>query len=104
MQTHHQDGDGRRGIQIDGDRALAAQGFHQNVVDDLDDLLAGGDGGQYLRPDRAFPHFQDEIAHHGQRDVGIQQREANLPQGFAHIGFAQRATAAQLVEHPRKLV
>ena len=36
--------------------------------------------------------------HHGQRHVGVQQREADLAQRVVDVGLAQRAAAAQPVE------
>ena len=39
----------------------------------------------------------------GKRHVGIQQGQADFPQGLGHVGFAQRAAAAELVENLRKL-
>jgi hypothetical protein len=68
------------------------------VMDDLDDLLAGGDrfgdrcaGGLLL--DRL-----DELARHGQRDVGLQQRHAHLAHGGPHVILGQRALLGEPVE------
>ena len=35
----------------------------------------------------------DEVAHHGQGHVGVEQGEADLAQGLADVGFGQRAAA-----------
>ena len=104
LQTGHQDGHRRHGIQVDLDRTGAAKRLDQRVVDDLDDLLARRDRAQNLGADRAFAHLGDEIAHHFQRDVSLQERQANLAQRLGNIGLAQRASAAQLVEDPGQLV
>ena len=65
---------------------------------DLDDLLAGGDrfgdrlaGGLVL-------HRLDEIARHGQRDVGLQQRHAHFAQGGLDVVLGQRALLGQPVK------
>ena len=97
-------GIGAGGVQVERDRPFAAQRLDHHVVDDLDDLLAGGDRGQHLGPDRALAHLGDEVAHHRQRHVGIQQRQADLAQRLGDIGLGQRTAAAQPVEHPGKLV
>ena len=40
----------------------------------------------------------DEVAHHRQRDIGLEQRDADLAHRRADIVLAQRAAAAQPVE------
>ena len=100
----HQDRDRRRRVQVERHRALAAQRLDHHVVDDLDHLLAGRDRGQHLGAHRPFAHLGDEVAHHRQRHVGIQQRQADLAQRLGDVGLGQRAAAAQPVEHPGKLV
>ena len=67
-------------------------------MDDLDDLLARRDRAQDLLPDRAFAGLGDEVLHHGQGDVGLQEGDAHLAHGLLNVGLVQTATAAQLVE------
>ena len=45
--------------------------------------------------DGAFAHLGDEILHHRQRDIGLEQRDAHLAQGRVDIGLAQRAAPRQ---------
>ena len=97
-------GIGAGGVQVERDRALAAQRLDHHVVDDLDHLLAGRDRGQHLGADGPLAHLGDEVAHHRQRHVGVQQREADLAQRLGDVGLGQRAAAAQAVEHAGELV
>ena len=41
----------------------------------------------------------DEIAHHVERDVGLEQRAAHLAHRFGDVGLGQRALAGELVEN-----
>ena len=93
-------GIGAGGVQVQRHRALAAQRLDQRVVDDLDDHLAGRDGVQHLRADRALAHLGDEVLDHLQRHVGIEQRQADFAQRLGDVGLAQRPAAAQAVEDP----
>jgi hypothetical protein len=100
LQTDHQDRYRRRGIQIDRNRALTAKRLDHHVVDDLDDLLAGGDGGQHLRPHSALADLGDEVADDRECDVGVQQRQADFAQRFGDVGLVQRSASAEPVENP----
>ncbi len=104
LQADHQDRYRRRGVQVDRDGALAAQRLDHHVIDDLDDLLAGRDGGQDLGADGALAHLGDEVAHHGQRHVGVQQRQADFAECLGDVGLGQRTATAQAVEYPGQLV
>ena len=66
------------------------------LVDDLDDLLGRvqrtgdlGALGPLLDP-------RDERADHRQRDVGLQQRDADLARGGVDVGVGEPALAAQV--------
>ncbi len=98
LEADHQDGDRRRCVQVDGHRALAAQLLDHHVVDDLDHLLAGRDRIQHLGRKRALPDLADEVPYNGKGDVGVEQRHADLAEGFAHVGFVQPTAALQAVE------
>jgi hypothetical protein len=101
LQADHHDHHRRLGgeIQLLGDRAIpAAQHLDQLVVDDLDDLLARGDRAQHIVPDGLFGDRVDEAARDRQRHVGLEQRNAHLAHGIAHVLLAQRPAAAQAVK------
>ena len=104
LQADQQDRHRRGGVEVDRDGAGTAQLLDHLVVDDLDDLLAGRDGLQDLDADGAVADLGDEVAHHGQGDVGVQQREADFPQRLGDVHFVQRAPAAQAVEDAVELV
>jgi hypothetical protein len=50
----------------------------------------------------ALLHPANEIARHGQRDIGFQQRHAHLAQGGLDVVLAQRALLGQPVEDARE--
>ncbi len=67
-------------------------------MDDLDDLLAGGDRFGDGLSGCLFLHRLDEIARDGQRHVGLEQGDADLAQGGFHVVFAERALFGQAVK------
>jgi hypothetical protein len=54
-------------------------------MDDLDHLLPGGDRFGHRGAGRLGLHALDEVARHGQGDIGLQQRHAHLAQGGGHV-------------------
>ena len=81
---------------------VRAKHAHQLVMDDLDDHLAGRDGAHHLLADGLRLHRVGEVAHHVERDIGFEQRAANLAHRFSDVGLAQRALAGELVEDGAK--
>ena len=77
---------------------FGAEHLDERVVDDLDDLLARSDRAQNLLADRLLGRLVDELAHHRQRHVGLEQGDPDLAHRPAHVGLGQRAAAAQPVE------
>ena len=77
---------------------LPAEDRHQFLVDDLDDLLGRVERLADLRFGRPLLDPGDEAAHHGQCDVGLEQRDADLPRRGVHIRRGQPALAAQVLE------
>ncbi len=71
-------------------------------MDDLDDLLAGGDRLGDGLPGGLVLHALDEIAGDGKRDVGLQQGDAHLAQRGGDVGLGQRALLGQTVEDAAK--
>ncbi len=69
---------------------------------DLDDHLAGRDGTHHLLADRLGLNGVDEVAHHVERHVGLDESAAHLAHRLADIGLAQRALAGELVEDGAK--
>ena len=67
-------------------------------MDDLDHLLAGRDRADDVFADGARAHLVDEVLHHRQRHVGLDQGGAHFGQGGIDIGLGERAAPAKLVE------
>ena len=97
LQADHHDHRRRRDREVEP-RLLGAKHLDQRIVDDLDDLLARRDRAKHLLADRLLGRAVDELAHDRQRDVGLEQGDANLAHRAAHVGLVQRAAAAQAVE------
>ena len=93
LQTRHEN-DGRwlRGqIQI---ADAIAHGGGQLFVDDADQHLPGREAGEHFLPHGFFFDAGDKIAHHGQGNVGLQQRHADFAQHVLHIAFGDTSLAA----------
>ena len=65
---------------------------------DLDDHLARRDRAHDVLADGFGLHCVGEVAHHVERDIGLEQRAAHLAHRFGNVGLAQRALARELVE------
>ena len=83
--------------------AVGAERLDQLVVHDLHDHLAGRDRLDDLDADRLLLHTVDEVARHVERDVGFQQRAADLAQRLVDVGFRQRTAAGEAVENAAKV-
>ena len=81
-----------------------AERLDQLVVHDLDDHLAGRHRLDELGADRLLLHLLGEGARHVERDVGFEQRAADLAQRLLDVGFAQRAAPRQLVENAAQAI
>ena len=83
---------------------LAAEDVDQLLVDDLDDLLGGVERARDLRALGPLLDPVDEGAHHRQRDVRLQQRDADLARGGVDVGVGEAALAAQVAQGPAEPV
>ena len=77
----------------------SAQQFDQLVVDDLDDLLAGGDAFDHILADAFGFDRLDEFGDHVEVDVRIQQRQPDFPHRVGDIRLGQGALPPQLPEN-----
>ena len=91
--THHDDGGDFRGHVNPGVNRTHQSGHL--IVDNLYDLLGGGQALQYLVSNGLFGDRGDEILGHFVVDVGFQEGEAHLPHGLLHVGFFQFSLGAQ---------
>ena len=83
---------------------LAAQQADQLVLDNLDDLLGGREGGQDLLPERFFADIGDQLFDDLEIDVGLEQRHPNLLERVLDILLGELALAAKVLEDTLKLV
>ena len=103
LQARHQDHGGRLGGQVDVGHAFA-HGGGQLAVDDADQRLPRLERAQHLLPQRFFLDAGDEVAHHGQGNVGLQQRHAHFAQHVGNVGFGDAGLAAHLLDESREFV
>ncbi len=98
LQADHQHRGGGRVDLEGGGGGVAGEDVDELVVDDLDDLLAGGDRlGDGLAAGLVVDSL-DEIAGDRERDVGLEQGDADLAQRGRDVLVGERALAGELVE------
>ena len=97
LQARHQD-DGRRlRRQVELLVGLPHQ-LDQLVVDDLDHDLTGGQTPGHRLAERLFTHIVDELTHHGEGDVGLEEGHAHLAHRLLDVVLGQTALTAQIVQ------
>src|SRR3954451_13015810 len=84
----------RRVLGVAQPAGLAAEDGDQLVVDDLDDLLSGVQRLADLFPASAFLDRVDELTHHRQCDVGLEQSDPDLARGRVDVCLGEAALAA----------
>ena len=77
---------------------VGAQHLDQLVMDDLDHLLAGGDGFQDLLADGLLPDPTDEVLDDRQRDVGFQQRHAYVAHRRLDVALLESAARGEALQ------
>jgi hypothetical protein len=77
---------------------LAAEHLHQLVVDDLDDLLGGVERLGDLLAEGPLADLGGEAAHHGDRDVGVEQGSTDLADRLVDVRLGEAAVATQALE------
>ena len=80
-------------------RLVAAHEIGQLFVDDLDDLLGGGQALHDLLPHGTFRNLGAEVLGDFIVDVGLEQGHAHLAHRGLDVGLVQLALAAQLLEN-----
>ncbi len=98
LQADHHDRYRRRGVEVDR-LGVRAQGLDQDVIDDLDDHLAGGDRFKHLRANGARTRLVDEGARHIERHIRFEKRAAHFAHGGVDVLFAERSAPCQAVEY-----
>ena len=67
-------------------------------MSDLHDVLRRGERLQDLGGHAALLRLGDEVLHHLEVDVGLEQRHADVAHGRGDVGLGELALAAQAVE------
>ena len=97
LEAAHQHDAGRLGGELNPGVAAAHEGS-QLLVDDLDDLLGGGEAFENLLPDRALADRLDEVLDDLVVHVGLKEGHLDLPHGLLDVGFIQFSFRAKLFE------
>ena len=103
LQTCHQDHSGRLGGQIDVSDALA-HGGGQLLVDNAHQRLTRFERAHDLLTQCLVFHTGNEIAHHRQGHVGLQQSHAHVTQHVRDIGFGDAGLSTDLFDEFGKFV
>jgi len=93
-----QDVHGRRSVAVGQARRRAAHQLDELVVDELDDRLRRRERGQDVRTDGLLFDAVDELFRDRQRDVGLEQRDADFTQYFSDVRLGESAAIRQPVE------
>ncbi|MNM16854.1 hypothetical protein D3C81_271140 [compost metagenome] len=101
LQARHQD-DGRR---LCGQIELLVRLSHnrdQLAMDYLDEGLARAQGLGHFLADGTLFHAGNEVTHHRQGHVSLEQRHAHFTQGILDVLFGQPATATDIAQGARE--
>ena len=99
---HEDDAGGLRGL-LEA-RGVLAEDVDELVVDDLDDLLGGGEGGGDLGAEGAGADVLDELVDDGEVHVGFEQGEADLADGVGDVLVGDGAFAAEVLKGALELI
>ena len=103
LQASHQDHGGRLGGQIDVGHPFA-HGGGQLFVDDAHQRLAGLERAHHVLAECFLFDAGHEVAHDGQRHVGLQQGHAHFAQHVLHVGLGNPGLAAHLFDEAGEFV
>src|SRR5687767_11687431 len=101
LEARHQHDCRRLGYEIERVVVLAHE-RRQLAMHDADYRLSGRQAPHDLLPERFVANSRDEIAHHGERDVGLEQRHAHFAQRVSDVVLGDARFAAQRLENTRK--
>jgi hypothetical protein len=97
LQARHQDD--RRGLrgEVEPDIGLAHE-RGELAVHHADERLSGRQAAHHFCAERLGAHRIDEMLHHRQRDIRLQQRHAHFAQRVLDVGFREARFAADLLD------
>ena len=101
LQTGHQY-HCRRGYRQVQTCGLAAHQCSEFALHHADQRLTGREAAHHILTERLFLHLGDEIAHHRQRHISLEQGNAHLAQGVLNIVFGQTRLTAQGLDDARQ--
>jgi len=101
LQAGHQDHGRRLGGEVDVGHARA-HGGSQLAVDDAHQHLARRERAHHLGAQGLVLDAGDEVAHHRQGHVGLQQGHAHLAQHVGDVAFGDAGLAAHLLDDAGK--
>src|SRR5262249_12894609 len=82
-----------RGVrQLEG---LATESLDHLLMDDLDDLLGGGEALREVGLETHLADASDKVFYDLEVDVGFEQRETDLAQHLIDVFFTERAAASE---------
>jgi acyl-CoA reductase-like NAD-dependent aldehyde dehydrogenase len=81
-----------------------AHGGRKLLVHQAYQRLTGIQRTHHLLTERLVLHPRDELAHHGQSHVGLEQGHAHLAQHVLHVGFGDARLATQRLDQSRQSI
>jgi hypothetical protein len=101
LQAGHQDHRRWRDGEVEP-RARLAHQAGEFAVHHADQRLAGREAADHFLAERLRAHRVDEVLHHRQRDVGLQQRDAHFAQRVLHVRLGEARFAADRLDDLRE--
>ena len=83
---------------------MPAENFDQLFLDDLDKGLIGTEALEHLGAHGTLFDLLDELTHHGQRHISLQQRDTYVAQRFADVFLADLVAATDFGHGRRQAV
>lgn len=103
LEASHEDDGGRLGGFLEAG-GVAAEDVDELVVDDLDELLGGGERGGDLGAHGAGADVLDEGVDDGEVHVGLEESNADLAEGVADVFVGDGALATEVFEGTLELI
>ena len=86
-------------VEVQAHRSAAAEHRHHLVAHDAEHGLVRREAPEHVLADRALAHPLQELLHHLEVDVGLEQRETDLAQRNVDVGRRERTAAPEGAEH-----
>ena len=103
LQARHQNHRWRLGREVDVTHALT-NGGRELAVDDADQHLPRLQGALHLGAQSLFFYPGNEVPHHRQGHISLQQRHTHFAQHVRHIGFGDAPLAPEVFDEAGEFV